>query len=78
MPGQRRRRQTWAVRNRDSILFTRDTVFTAFGLWIIYHEIWQSPEPNQVALAVALVLCGLPVALRLDQILKSKDRNGEK
>ena len=76
------RRQPWAVRHRDAIMFARDCVFTIFGVWIIYHEVFQREDPREIVLAVALALCGLPVALRLDRILSQKsdyeEMNGTK
>jgi len=48
----------------------RDAVFAAVGLWLIVHEELSPGNGKPILIGAALALCGLPAALRLDELLK--------
>lgn len=61
---------SWAARNREAIKLTRDTVFALLGIFLLLNEALWEQSPRPLFAGVGLILCGLPPALRLDELLR--------
>jgi hypothetical protein len=59
-------------RNLRTWKLIRDVIIVAVAIFVVVHETLDE-NPSQLLLAAALVMLGLPAALRIDEHLK---RNG--
>ena len=62
---------------RAWIRIVRDLVIVAVATFILVHETVTSRDPNPTLVGAGLVLLGIPPALRADEWLRRRDRNGD-